>query len=139
MNSNNITKYGGILLLELILKSEDFLNAYIDKFVEMQDSALSFSVDPECSCKDKIIEHYTKNSEVVADFIGKYISRNPSVIDIKDFLMRHESIYVSGKIFKIEKNEKAYSDFITKIKSEGWHYREMSVAVDADSYTIFFS
>ena len=139
MNSNNITKYGGILLLELILKSEDFLNAYIDKFVEMQDSALSFSVDPECSCKDKIIDHYKNNSDVVADFIGKYISRNPSVIDIKDFLMRCESVYVSGKIFKIEKTDQAYSDFVLKIKNEGWNYREMSVAIDENFYIIFFS
>lgn len=47
MNNQTITSYGSILVLELILKSEDYLNELIKAFPPIEDKVLSFSVDPD--------------------------------------------------------------------------------------------
>ena len=40
-------------------------------------------------------------------------------------------------LFKIEKTEQAYADFVQKMKTDRWVFSFMNVAVDADSYVIF--
>lgn len=139
MKSNNINSYGSNLILELILTSELYMNQYIDLFPDMTDSALSFSVDPGCSCRNTIITHYNQNTESVSQFTEKFLAENPTVIDLKQFINKYEKNEVSGKFFKIDKTTEAYANFIKTTQSENWIYNHMSVSTEDDSYVIFFA
>lgn len=139
MKSNNINSYGSNLILELILTSELYMNQYIDSFPDMTDSVLSFSVDPECSCRNTIITHYNQNTELVSGFTEKFLSENPTVIDLKQFINKYEKNEVSGKFFKIDKTTEAYANFIKTTQSENWIYNHLSVSTEDDSYVIFFA
>jgi hypothetical protein len=139
MKSNNINSYGSNLILELILTSELYMNQYIDSFPDMTDNALSFSVDPECSCRESIITHYNQNTESVSRFTEGFLTENPNAIDLKQFISKYETNEVSGKFFKIEKTEEAYANFIKTSQTENWIYNHMSITTDDDSYTIFFA
>jgi len=139
MKSNNINSYGSNLILELILTSEAYMNQYIDLFPDMTDSALSFSVDPECSCRNTIITHYNQNTESVSRFTEKFLAENPTTIDLKKFIIKYEKNEVSGKFFKIDKTTEAYANFIKTTRNENWIYNHMSVSTEDDSYVIFFA
>jgi hypothetical protein len=114
------------------------MNQYIDSYPDMMDNALSFSVDPECSCRESIITHYNENTELVSRFTEKFLAENPTVLDLKQFISKYETNEVSGRFFKIEKTEEAYANFIKTTQEENWIYTHMSVTTDIDSYIIFF-
>ena len=139
METNNPNTHGSILVLELILTSQLYMDQYIDNFPTMQDQALNFSVDPGCSCKDDIINHYNQNTEQVSSFTEKFLSENPKTIDIRQFIKKHETNEVAGRIFKIDKTDEAYANLVNTIHTQNWIFKHMSVTVDENNYIIFFS
>jgi hypothetical protein len=136
-NNDNYTALA--LLLELLTTSQKYVDAYIERFPEQTENALSFSVDPGCSCKEKIIEHFKNNAEAVDDLTQTFLQNNPLEINLKEFLQRISVNNVAGRMFKIDKTEEAYSNFIDNMKNNRWAFRYMSVAVDGDKYVFFFA
>ena len=139
MNNQTITSYGSILVLELILKSEEYLNELIKTFPSIEDKVLSFSVDPGCSCRNDIIKFYDENKESVSKFTENFLSQHPNVIDYRAFIQKYETNVVSGQFFKVDKTESAYMEFVDRMQQEKWAFRYMSVAVEDDKYVIFFA
>jgi len=137
---NNTDNYTALaLLLELLTTSQKYVDAYIERFPGQTENALSFSVDPGCSCKEKIIEHFKNNAEAVDDLTQTFLQNNPLEINLKEFLQRISVNNVAGRMFKIDKTEEAYSNFIDNMKNNRWAFRYMSVAVDGDKYVFFFA
>jgi len=136
-NNDNYTALA--LLLELLTTSQKYVDAYIERFPEQTENALSFSVDPGCSCKEKIIEHFKNNAEALDDLTQTFLQNNPLEINLKEFLRGISVNNVAGRMFKIDKTEEAYSDFIDNMKNNRWAFRYMSVAVDGDKYVFFFA
>jgi len=136
-NNDNYTALA--LLLELLTTSQKYVDAYIERFPVQTENALSFSVDPGCSCKEKIIEHFKNNAEAVDDLTQTFLQNNPLEINLKEFLQRISVNNVAGRMFKIDKTEEAYSNFIDNMKNNRWAFRYMSVAVDGDKYVFFFA
>ena len=137
---NNTDNYTALaLLLELLTTSQKYVDAYIERFPVQTENALSFSVDPGCSCKEKIIEHFKNNAEAVDDLTQTFLQNNPLEINLKEFLQRISVNNVAGRMFKIDKTEEAYSNFIDNMKNNRWAFRYMSVAVDGDKYVFFFA
>ena len=139
MNSENTNYTSLALTLELLTTSQKYLEEYIKTFPDMEENALSFSVDPECSCKNAIIQHFNKNTLLVEDLNTIFIHDNPNEIDLRDFLEKLEVKNVAGKFFKIEKTEEAYFNFVQNMKEQRWAFRHISVTTDNDSYVIFFA
>ena len=54
-------------------------------------------------------------------------------------LNKYEVIPVAGRLFKIEKTEKAYAEFVQRMKNERWVFSFMNVTSDEASYTILFA
>tara|TARA_X000000950_G_C13798018_1_gene612274 strand:- start:688 stop:1104 length:417 start_codon:yes stop_codon:yes gene_type:complete len=127
------------LTLELLSVSLNYQEAYISKFPENEEHALSYSVDPNCSCRVKLIEHFKKNKESVDQLNQNFLEKYPSEINLGEFLTRVEINNVAGKFFKIEKTEEAYSVFVENMKNERWAFKHMSVTSEDDSYVIFFA
>lgn len=139
MNSDNNNYTSLALTLELISISAPYQELYINKFPTMEENALSFSVDPGCSCKNKLIEHFKQNTKEVEELNKTFLENHPNEINLKEFLLNIEITNVAGKLFKIDKTEEAYSDFVQNMKEDKWAFRHMSVTADDQHYTIFFA
>lgn len=139
MNSENTNYTTLALTLELLTTSQKYLEEYIKTFPDMEENALSFSVDPGCSCKTAIIEHFNKNLPAIESINTTFIHKNPTEVDLKQFLAKLEVKNVAGKFFKIEKTEEAYFNFVQNMKEQRWAFRHISVTTDNDSYVIFFA
>ena len=127
------------LTLELLTTSFKYQEAYISRFPENEEHALSFSVDPNCSCKGKLIDHFKANKEAVDKLNQDFLEKNPTEINLGEFLTRGEIKNVAGRFFKIDKTEEAYAVFVENMKNERWAFKHMSVTTDADSFVIFFA
>ena len=108
MNSDNNNYTSLALTLELISISAPYQELYINKFPTMEENALSFSVDPGCSCKSKLIEHFKQNTKEVEELNKTFLENHPNEINLKEFLLNIEITNVAGKLFKIDKTEEAY-------------------------------
>jgi len=131
-------KHGVQLTLELIQTSKSFYEKYIKQYPDNTANALSFSKNPNCSCRNKLTNHYNENKEDVDSFVLSFLKTEPNSINLVDFENRHKTKPVSGRIVKIEKTDEAYGNLVQTIQNEGWAFRSMSVAVDGDEYVFFF-
>ena len=139
MNENEFNIYGLLAVLELLTTSKKFLDAYIEKYQENEDDALSYSVDPGCNCRDNLIKHYNSNAKDVNEFTRTFITNNSTELNWSDFIQRNETNPVAGKIVKIEKTAAAYAALVQQMHGERWVFRHMNITTDGNSYVIFFA
>ena len=139
MNSENTNYTSLALTLELLTISQKYLEDYIIKFPTMEENALSFSVDPGCSCKNALIEHFKSNTSQVEELNTIFLQNNPTEIDLREFLTKIEVKNVAGKFFKIDKTEEAYANFVQNMQEQRWAFRHISVVSEEDAYVIFFA
>ena len=138
-NNNNLNAYGVYLVLELLITSQKYLDTYIQTFPGQEENALSFSVDPECSCRTHLIDHYKNNHQSVDSLTHKFVAENPNEINLKNFIEKYETVHVAGQYFKIDKTESAYAEFVQNMQNQRWAFRYMSVTTEDDKYVIFFA
>lgn len=134
-------RYGVNLMLELIQTSKVFYEAYIKKYPDNTANALSYSKNPNCSCRGKLTKHYQENTNDVNIFVQEFLDKNPSEIDIPKFVENYEknkTTSVSGRIVRVPKNDQSYGQLVAQINREGWSFRHMSVGIDAEHYVFFF-
>ena len=117
MNSNETHINLGIML-ELLRTSFNYQEEYIKTFPENEEHALSYSVDPECSCKQKLIDHYKANFVAVEKLNETFAEKHPNEINLKELISRLEIKNVAGQYFKIQKTPDAYQEFVTNMKEE---------------------
>jgi hypothetical protein len=139
MNINEIqNNYGVQLVLELIQKSKSFYEVYIKEYPDNTANALSFSKNPNCSCRGKLTKHYNENKDAVDKFVESFLSTSESEINLQEFVARHKTKPVSGRIVKIDKTDQAYGELVNQIHKEQWTFRHMSIAIEDDKYVFFF-
>jgi hypothetical protein len=139
MNLNEIqNNYGVQLTLELIQTSKPFYDAYIKEYPDNTANALSYSKNPNCSCRNKLTKHYNENKDKVDQFVQSFLDKMPDQINLQEFTSRHQTKPVSGRIVKIDKTDQAYGELVNQIHREQWTFRHMSIAVDSDKYIFFF-
>lgn len=138
MNSNDNHINLGIML-ELLRTSFSYQEEYIKTFPENEEHALSYSVDPECSCKSKLIDHYKANPEKVEQLNNSFLEKHPNEINLKEIIQRLQVKNVAGQYFAIEKTPEAYAQFVNNMKENRWAFRHMSVTSDAEQFIIFFA
>ena len=132
-------QYGVQVVLELIQNSQKYLDAYVKEYPDNISNALSFSTNPNCSCRNHLISHYNNNQELVDQFTAKFLQTNPSELNWNEFDKKHRQHFAAGSIVKIDKTQEAYSNLIQKMQREKWVFHHMSVTSEDDKYTIFFA
>ena len=139
MSINEIqNNYGVQLVLELIQKSSAFYEAYIKEYPNNTANALSYSKNPNCSCRNKLTKHYNENKTTVDSFVNSFLDKNPNEVNLQDFVSRHQTKPVSGRIVRIDKTDQAYGELVNQIHREQWSFRHMSIAIEDDKYVFFF-
>jgi hypothetical protein len=134
----NQKKYGVTIVLELIGGSKLFYEAYVKQYPTNLANAMSFSKNPNCTCRNALIKHYNENKPEVDTFTMEFLEEHPSELAIDQFLQKHANKNVVGTIVKIDKTPEAFKDVTNKMQSEKWVFRQMSVAVEDDKYILFF-
>jgi hypothetical protein len=131
-------KYGVQLTLELIQTSKIFYEKYIKQYPNNTANALSYSKNPNCSCRNKLTQHYNENKKEVDLFVLEFLKSEPNSINLHEFENKHKTKPVNGRIVRIEKTDEAFGNLTSQIHTEQWTYRSMSVAVEEDKYVFFF-
>ena len=139
MNEEEFNAYGLLAVLELLTSSQIFLNEYTTKYPKNEADALSFSVDPNCPCRNTLINHYNSNHKEVGDFTKEFIVNNSTELNWVEFIEKYKTFSAAGKRFKIDKTEEAYAEFTLKMHRERWVFRHMSILAEGDKYVIFFA
>lgn len=132
-------QYGVQVVLELIQTSKKYLDTYTKEYPTNISNALSFSTNPNCSCRNQLINHYNDNKELVDQFTAKFLQDNPAEMNWDAFDQKHKQHFASGTIVRIDKSDDAYSNLIQKMKQEKWVFHQMSVTSEEDKYVIFFA
>ena len=131
-------KYGVKVVLELIQTSTLFYDSYTKQYPNNLANALSFSKNPNCTCRNALIKHYNENKQAVDKFTTDFLQEHPSELAYEQFIQKHGTKNMVGQIVRIDKSEEAYKQLSDKIASERWVFRQMSVAIDEQNYVIFF-
>ena len=131
-------KYGVQLTLELIQTSKSFYEKYIKQYPDNTANALSYSRNPNCSCRNKLTKHYNENKKEVDSFVLQFLNSEPNAINLVDFENRNKTKPVNGRIVRIDKTDEAFGNLTSQIHNEQWTYRSMSVTTDGDKYIFFF-
>jgi hypothetical protein len=135
----NQKKYGVKIVLELIGGSKLYYDEYVKKYPANIANALSFSKNPNCTCRNALIKHYNENKVEVDKFTTDFLEIHPSELKWDDFERKNAQKNVIGSIVKIDKTEEAYKDLTEKMQSEKWVFRQMTSTVDGDKYVFFFA
>ena len=96
------------IVLDLLGSSKSYLDAYIKEYPKNISNAMSFSKNPNCTCRNFLIKHYNENAQVVDDFTTKFLEGNPSEINWQEAEQKHTEKDVSGKVFRVPLNDQAY-------------------------------
>jgi len=139
MDKEEFNVYGLLAVLELLTTSKTYLDEYIVKYPENETDALSYSVDPQCKCRENLIKHFNSNAKDVGDFTKEFIVNNSTELNWAEFIKRYETHSAPGTIVKIDKTPEAYRNLINQMQTERWAFRHMSVTVEDDKYAIFFA
>ena len=134
----NQKKYGVTIVLELIGGSKLFYDAYVKQYPSNLANAMSFSKNPNCTCRNALIKHYNENKSDVDTFTTEFLEEHPAELAIDQFLQKHANKNVVGTIVKIDKTPEAFKNITNQMQSEKWVFRQMSVAVEDNNYVLFF-
>lgn len=126
------------IVLDLIGSSKLYLDAYIKEYPANISNAMSFSKNPNCSCRNFLIKHYNENTQVVDDFTSNFLEENPTEINWEEADEKHTQRDVSGKVFRIPLTDQAYEQFATQMKNEQWAFRFMNITIHNNQYVFMF-
>lgn len=132
---------------DVISQSETIFNELKNKYPELEIDLLSSRENPNCQCKNRVIEYLTVKLNLKEDesFIRKLIDQERDlklridenwkfIIAEEEKKQGHVSMEFStpGKVYTVEKNETAWADFVNKIRSS-LSFQSFSV-VDKDTH-----
>ena len=74
--------------------------------------------NPNCSCRNKLTKHYNENKSDVDSFVENFLNKTNDAINLKEFVSRHNTKPVSGRVVRIDKTDQAYGELVTQIHRE---------------------
>lgn len=118
----------GGTFLKLIRENESFKKDVEIAFPEIYADIQSFSSNPNCTCKNKILSYVSNNKEKSANFLNEEVSKlsldlDPVKLDeeFRNAAMKNVGAYV----YRIKKSE--WSDFPRKMMEQRVFIRSFSV------------
>jgi len=125
------------LVLTLITTFDDFRSNFQNTFLQTHADVESFKVNPNCSCKYRIIDFIEKNRNDVFLYIENW-HKNHSNIDLMLLVKPYIFENVSGKVFRIDKNDKAFEEFSKKIIEDKFSFRAFDIVYEGDKIAFYF-
>ena len=139
MDNEKFNTYCSLIFVELSFTSGKFVEELATKYKELHDVIVKLVSTPTQENQEHLQNLFAHNEESLKKYVHDYLLANETEFNWTTFLNKYEVVPVAGRMFKIEKTEQAYADFVQKMKTDRWVFSFMNVAVDADSYVIFFA
>jgi hypothetical protein len=134
---------------DVILRDNTIFDEIKKKYPELEIDLLSSRDNPNCECKQRVINYLTTKLNVKEDefFLTNLINSDNAkklreeinenwkfIIEQETFKQQNVSLEFSspGKIYKVEKSDEAWLEFITKIRAS-LQFQSFSV-VDKETY-----
>jgi len=136
-----IEKYFLDVVLRLIATNESFANTFRALLPdEIKPKVDSYRANTSCSCKGALNNFSGQNRQLVLTFLKNFLKDNPdlSLDFIEKIQDSYKNIDVSGKIFRIPKNDFTFGKFIEYIKEQRYIYKSFSILEENDQWVIFF-
>lgn len=154
-------------ILKAISQDKDFRNDFNAIASTISDKVYSFFVNPNCTCRNAIVEWINNNVAATNNLANKYINVlnaieatelkeskgtrtpankaqpvNPAApINDPTAMLDHPTMW-AGTVHVIERNPEKYKELIKKSIAEKWLYRGINVVPDVIDdkpvWTIFF-
>lgn len=139
MDNEKFNTYCSLIFVELAFTSTKFVKQLSEKYKELHDVIVKLVETPSVENQEHLQSLFGHNEESLKKYVHDYLLANESEFDWTTFLDKYEVTPVAGRFYKIDKTEQAYSDLIQKMKTERWVFSYMSVAVEDNSYVVFFA
>lgn len=139
MDTEKFNTYASMVFVELSFTSKNFAKTLIGEFKELSSGFSGLIATPSAESQKHLQTLFHHNEEKLKSFLHDYLKNNSGEFNWTTFLDKYDVYQVAGKFFKIDKTETAYMEFVKRMRTERWVFSYMSVATDADNYTIFFA
>jgi hypothetical protein len=129
-----------VLIFNFIHSSyrNNFVNEFSELAPEIANEILSFSLDSNCSCSEKLSLYIKLYKEKCGEFLYNFCIKNNSVDPLKSLFdienLIENNVHLSGKIAKTKISD--WESFSKKI--EFATYRGFSVLEKGDDLLVFF-
>tara|TARA_B100002019_G_scaffold164785_1_gene142303 strand:+ start:1040 stop:1459 length:420 start_codon:yes stop_codon:yes gene_type:complete len=139
MDNEKFNTYCSLIFVELAFTSTKFIKQLSEKYKELHDIIVKLVETPSTENQEHLQSLFSHNEESLKKYVHDYLIENESEFNWTTFLDKYEVTPVAGRFFKIDKTEQAYADLIQKMKTERWVFSYMNVAVEENSYVVFFA
>lgn len=136
----NITKenvYLSKVVLDLIKNFNDFSSTLQATFTEIYAEIESFKNNPNCSCRNKIESFVNSNRDKVYKLMAAW-HKSHAQVNLAEYIKAYAINNVSGKIFRIDNNDKSFEEFSKKIYSEKFTFRAFDIVNEGDKLAFYF-
>lgn len=137
INFNSVPEVEKICL-KLIRDNQDFRDIFLSRAADIYADVISFVSNPDCSCKNKVINFIHNNFNTVKEIVKAWVTNNPDNSELVNDTLIIKEIPVGGKIFTINKTEEDFNKFFQKVKKENWTFQAFTILEKEHSWVIFF-
>lgn len=141
MNEKNLQQFTKLpeLVLELIKTSSHFKIRLINIFPLMNSDIESASINVNCSCKNRVLNHVASNHEVIGSLVYAFSKESDENHDLvhkfyETLNLTRETI--SGKVAKT--TVKDWPEFVKNLKVSNYSFSHMSTSIVGDDVYVFF-
>lgn len=145
MNYNSSYKYLPHAFLDLIhIGTELFRNDFKNFAPLVSPQVDSFLLNPNCDCRNTIINFIESNREKSFNFLVNWFEQNPTLTYIKNTISSDilEQKYViteaQGLVFEIDDTPEEFLIFKEKMEAEKFVYRALHLVKDGSKLKIYF-
>lgn len=147
------------IILKAIHEDKDFRADFNEIAISIADKIYSYFVNPNCTCKNTIIEWINSNVEVTNNLLVKYtdllnkfeVKVQKDNVSVKSKTNQQTPDYVamlnnpnlwSGNVYTIDRDIVKYKEMIRKSIAEQWLYRGVTIVPDVvdgkEVWNVFF-
>lgn len=139
MDTEKFNTYSSLVFVELAFTSKKFIQALSNDFKDLHEVITKLVSTPSSENQEHLQNLFAHNEVSLKKYLHDYLTQNENEFNWTTFLDKYEVLPVAGRLFKIEKTEQAYADFVERMKNERWVFSIMNVISDENSYTILFA
>jgi hypothetical protein len=145
MNYSSSYKYLPHAFLDLIhIGTELFRNDFKNFAPSISPQVDSFLSNPNCDCRNTIINFIENNREKSFSFLVNWFEQNTALAYIKDAIssdileQKYVITEVQGQVFEIDDTPEEFLIFKEKMEAEKFVYRSLHLVKDGSKLKIYF-
>lgn len=122
-------------LLKAITRNGGFSKDMISTFPSIEADVYSFSANPNCSCKNRLLNHINSNIDKVRELYKNNSNGLSLPVEKEAELPSMSGQSMSGQVVEIESNPTRYKNLIEYLSKAGKTYKGLTVTTVTNEAT----